>query len=151
MNIVLFILAGSIWLGGGQLVLASHYRRRGMPADLGLLIRVEYSKLNRKEWAILALLFLASFTIGAMACIMTDRPITDPRHSETSDPSASPRQSHRATHAGTFPFRSPLSSSPLLTIGLGWFSEGGPGMICGVGDVLGRPSYSSKQRLKHES
>jgi hypothetical protein len=69
MTIALFILALIIWIGGGQLVLASHYRRRGMPADLGLLIPVEFSKLNRKEWVTLALLFLTSFTIAVVACI----------------------------------------------------------------------------------
>jgi hypothetical protein len=71
----LFILALIIWIGGGQLVLASHYRRRGMPADLGLLIPVEISKLNRKEWMLLAMLMATSCAIGILACVISEQPV----------------------------------------------------------------------------
>lgn len=68
MTIVWLLLAAVAWLGGGNVLVAFHYRRLGQPWSSGFRpFDFPFSAFNRREWLILALLAVTSLTLLGLA------------------------------------------------------------------------------------
>jgi len=68
---VLFLgLAAMTWLVGGNILVASHYRRLGKSPWSGFRpFAFPFKNFNAKEWAILAVLLVSAFTLGAIGLV----------------------------------------------------------------------------------
>jgi hypothetical protein len=67
-TLIFLALGMGVWLIGGNLLVASHYRHIGKPAWSGLKpFAFPFKDFNRREWSMLAVLFIASMTLFGFA------------------------------------------------------------------------------------
>ena len=57
-QLILVILGATVWLVGGNILMAAHERRVGEP-----WFKTPFRKFNAKEWVILGLLTAVSFSL----------------------------------------------------------------------------------------
>jgi hypothetical protein len=73
-TLILLALAAGIWVIGGHILVAFHYRRLGQPMWTGLKpFRVPFLKFNAKEWMILVLLAVVSLTLASVGLDLQGR------------------------------------------------------------------------------
>jgi hypothetical protein len=69
-QMVLLLLAAVTWLGGGNVLVAFHFRRLGEPWWSGFRpFAFPFSAFSRLEWVILALLAVTSLTLMGLAVL----------------------------------------------------------------------------------
>jgi hypothetical protein len=74
-TLLLIILANATWLVGGNLLVAKHYRRLGKSPWAGFKpFAFPFAKFNAREWGILAILVVMTFTLFILA-MFVDHPI----------------------------------------------------------------------------
>ncbi len=67
-------LAAATWLGGGNVLVAHHYKRIGKPAWAGFKpFAFPYGQFNAIEWLMLAGLAILSSTFGGSAVSLSPR------------------------------------------------------------------------------
>jgi hypothetical protein len=65
------IAAILVWLVGGNLLCASHYRRLGQPVAAGLMsLKFPFFSFNGREWLILIILLLVTFAVAMAANVV---------------------------------------------------------------------------------
>jgi hypothetical protein len=70
-TLMLVVLAMATWLVGGNVLVASHYRRLGKSPWSGFRpFAFPFAPFNAKEWAILALLVVISLVLFAAAMLV---------------------------------------------------------------------------------
>lgn len=68
MQLFLLGISAAVWLVGGNILVAFHYRRLGKSIWSGFrLSAFPFKDFNEKEWLILAVLAAISLTFGRMA------------------------------------------------------------------------------------
>lgn len=68
---VCHIIAILIWLIGGNLLVASHYRRVGQPVAAGLMsLKFPFFSFNGREWFLLIILLLVTFGVAMLASVI---------------------------------------------------------------------------------
>jgi len=69
-TLIFILLAAITWLGGGNLLVARHYRRMGKPPWSGFKpFAFPFKDFNAKEWSILFLLAVLTFVFFGLAML----------------------------------------------------------------------------------
>ena len=74
LQLLFLVLAAVTWLGGGNILVAYHYKRVGKPAWSGFKpFAFPFRRFNAKEWLILAGLAAITFTFAGLAMSLNPR------------------------------------------------------------------------------
>lgn len=74
LQLLFLVLAALTWLGGGNILVAYHYRRVGKPAWSGFKpFAFPFRHFNAKEWLVLAGLAALTFTFAGFAMSVNPR------------------------------------------------------------------------------
>ena len=74
LQLLFLVLAAVTWLGGGNILVAYHYRRVGKPAWSGFKpFAFPFKHFNGKEWLILVGLAARTFTFAGFAMSLNPR------------------------------------------------------------------------------